>query len=103
MLNKGWFTKFTKYEDEVNKMKMYVFQNYVSSNFKLLLESKPEYNMEIGATQSLREYMVVLSKWIKTLLKWTPEIEVDESLTVLKTLEVRHCLCATLYVSYLRK
>ena len=84
-------------------MKMYVFQNYVSNNFKLLLESKQEYNLEISATQSLRAYMVVLSRHIKVLLKWSPEIGVDESLTVLKTLQIRHCLCATLYVSYLRK
>ena len=103
LINKGWFSKFTKYEDEVNQMKMYIFQNYVSSSFKLLLESKREFNLESGDTQSLREYMVVLSRHIKVLLKWSPEIEVDECLSALKSLQIRHCLCATLYVSYIKK
>ena len=81
-------------------MKVYIFDTYLSDDYKILLEDDPTYNSEIKTSKSLTEFMEVLMKWIKRLLKWSDDIEINEMSMLMKELKIRDCLCATKYIAY---
>ena len=99
----NWTKDYRKYKDDLSQMKVHIFDTYLSEDYKILLEDDPVYNSEIKTSKSLSEFMEILMKWIKKLLKWSDDIEINEMTMLMKELKIRDCLCATKYIAYLKK
>ena len=102
-LVENWTKDYRKYKDDLAQMKVHIFDTYLSEDYKIILEDDPMYNDEIKNSKSLTEYMEVLLKWVKRLLKWSNDIEINEMNILMKELKIRDCLCATKYIAYLKK
>ena len=62
--------EYKDYKNDVSKTKAYIWDGYLSEDFKVQLEEDEEFNSEIQQSKSISGYMDILMKGIKKLLKW---------------------------------
>ena len=64
-LVEDWTRVYRKYKDELANMKVHIVDNYVSEDFKILLDDDDAYNAEVRGAGSMVDFMEILMKYIK--------------------------------------